>query len=102
MIYEVNIEEVNKTKNETSYKNNLGNIIFPKKKKLWLNQNLHSYNNSLIYCKPTFIREREIFASYARELSSRIFLVANQPLLYGCYNNTYLYKAYSQKVVVAN
>lgn len=38
MIYEVNIEEVNKTKNETSYKNNLGNIIFPKKKKkLWLN-----------------------------------------------------------------
>lgn len=33
MIYEVNIEEVNKTKNETSYKNNLGNIIFPKKKK---------------------------------------------------------------------
>lgn len=33
MIYEVNIEEVNKTRNETSYKNNLGNIIFPKKKK---------------------------------------------------------------------
>lgn len=32
MIYEVNIEEVNKTKNETSYTNNLGNIIFPKKK----------------------------------------------------------------------
>lgn len=32
MIYEVNIEEVNKTRNETSYKNNLGNIIFPKKK----------------------------------------------------------------------
>lgn len=34
MIYEVNIKEVNKTRNETSYKNNLGNIIFPKKKAL--------------------------------------------------------------------
>lgn len=38
MIYEVNIEEVNKTKNETSYKNNLGNIIFPKKKEKALAQ----------------------------------------------------------------
>lgn len=32
MIYEVNIEEVNKTKNETSYKNNLGTLSFQKKK----------------------------------------------------------------------
>lgn len=34
MIYEVNIEEVNKTKNETSYKNNLGTLSFQKKKAL--------------------------------------------------------------------
>lgn len=59
-------------------------------------------SSGLIYYKPTFISEREIFASYARELSSRIFLIANQPLMYGCYNNRYLYKAYSRKVVVAN
>jgi hypothetical protein len=30
------------------------------------------------YCKPTFIRERENFASFTRTLPSRIFLVANQ------------------------
>jgi hypothetical protein len=29
------------------------------------------------YCKPTFIRERENFARFARTSPSRIFLVAN-------------------------
>jgi hypothetical protein len=30
------------------------------------------------YCKPTFIRERQNFARFARILESQIFLVANQ------------------------
>lgn len=54
------------------------------------------------YCKPTFIREREIFAMFARASSSQIFPAVNQPLSYSFYNNTDHYKAYSQKLVIGN
>lgn len=40
-----------------------------------------------IYCKPTFICMREIFA---RALSSRIYLTMNQSLAYDCNNKTYV------------
>lgn len=49
------------------------------------------------YCKPIFIREREVFAS-----SLQIFLAVNQTLSYGWKNNAGLYKTYSRKLVVAN
>lgn len=52
----------------------------------WKHTNIVQYYSH--YCKPTFIREQEIFASFGRESSSLIFLVVNQPLSYGCYNNT--------------
>lgn len=39
------------------------------------------------YCKPTFIRMREISAKFVKALS-QIFLVANQSMSYSCYNNS--------------
>lgn len=54
------------------------------------------------YCKPTFIREREIFAMLARTSSSRIFPATNQPLSYSCQSNSDLYKAYSRILIIAN
>lgn len=50
--------------------------------------------------KPTLSCERKNFAKFARALSSRIFLVVNQLLLYGCYNNMGLDKAYLWKLVM--
>lgn len=52
-------------------------------------------------CKPTFIQMQEIFARFDKA-SLQTFLAANQPLSYGCYNNTGLNKAWSQTLVIAN
>lgn len=54
------------------------------------------------YCKPIFIREREIFAGFVRASSLQVFLAANQTLSYGWNNNTGLYKTYLRKLVVTN
>lgn len=40
-----------------------------------------------VYCKPTFIRVKEIFARFMTASSSQIFLAVNQSFSYGCYNN---------------
>lgn len=44
-------------------------------------------NDSINYCKPILIQVPEIFARFTRPLLSQTFLVANQSLPYGFYNN---------------
>lgn len=54
------------------------------------------------YCTPTFIRVHKIFARFARASLSRIFLAANQVLLYECYIKTSVINVWSRKIIVAN
>lgn len=56
-------------------------------------------NNSINYCKPILIQVPEIFARFTRALLSQTFLVANQSLLYGFYNNMDINKASRPKIV---
>lgn len=58
---------------------------------------LQCTDTTLKYCKQTFIRGREI----VRATSWQILYTANQSLMYGCYNNKGLDKAWSQKLVFA-
>lgn len=55
-------------------------------------------NNSINYCKPILIQVPEIFARFTRALLSQTFLVANQSLLYGFYNNMDINKASRPKI----
>lgn len=57
--------------------------------------------NDIQYCKLTFIRVREIFASFARVSSSQIFLASNQSISHGSYNKAGLKKAWLRTLVVA-
>lgn len=56
-------------------------------------------NDSINYCKPILIQVPEIFARFTRPLLSQTFLVANQSLLYGFYNNMDINKASPPKIV---
>lgn len=56
-------------------------------------------NDSINYCKPILIHVPEIFARFTRALLSQTFLVANQSLLYGFYNNMDINKASRPKIV---
>lgn len=56
-------------------------------------------NDSINYCKPILIQVPEIFARFTRALLSQTFLVANQSLLYGFYNNMDINKASWPKIV---
>lgn len=56
-------------------------------------------NDSINYCKPILIQVPEIFARFTRALLSQTFLVANQSLPYGFYNNMDINKASRPKIV---
>lgn len=56
------------------------------------------HKNALEFCKPTFIHVQEIFARFARTSSSWIFIAVNKSMLYGCYNDMSLDKAWSRKI----
>lgn len=55
-------------------------------------------NDSINYCKPILIQVPEIFARFTRALLSQTFLVANQSLSYGFYNNLDIDKASMSKI----